>query len=104
MSNRSCDPDDARARLHQFIEDWAEGRGTVPAWASLIASEAGVKTETVADLNADPSDTWLRNWLATELRTQVDYASRAQACGYDHVLTRYTGEGQRFRRRLTRGR
>ena len=95
----ACDVAQTRMRLEDEIQDWADGRQALPAWAKVIAREARLKADTVEEAQ---TDRWYRNWVASMLTEQVNYASHSQVCGYGHVWNKYTGEGRRFRRRLAR--
>ena len=98
MKKASCNVRETRARLEQFLEDWQETpRTALPAWAKVIAREAGVRAADV-----EGADEWQRRWLLRELTDQVTSASSSQVCGYGHVLDKYMGEGRRFRKRLSR--
>lgn len=95
----ACNVRETRARLEEELDDWVDGRQPLPSWAKVIAREAGVTAEQVADAE---SDSWYRRHVGRALAEQVGYASSSQVCGYGFVWNKYTGEGRRFRRRLAR--
>ena len=94
----ACDVEETRARLEDWIDQWVREPGdAVPAWAKVVAREAGLKAADFEDMTI-----WTKRWAGRELKAQANNASSSQVCGYAHVLNKYMGEGRRFRKRLER--